>query len=299
MITLPKPGPSLRDPRTCGEDLFANAERVLDLAPGICDGCSDYHIRSVLHRTSGIPKGIAIDRKELAAILTTLVLERASSPLEFFIAGAADTGILATCVHAVFLAGEKILEGTRFTVADRCRTPLALCAEFGKQHDIEVAVLACNFLHDQLDVSFDIAVLHSVMRFLSPPDQVLLLSKLGRCLKPGGRIVISQRLLDTGHRKQELGKRAEADRFVLDHFRKGRIATATPVEAIEAILSRSRDDANLRPGEMRDFAEFEAVVAAAGLTICSVENVQSTIRSGMAGSVNTRRLIAVLCPGMP
>lgn len=289
--------PSLEDDETCGEDLFLNAERVLQLAPALCDGCRDYHVRTVLHRTARFPKGIKVDRPQIIGGLQPLLAGRRGQPTTLLIAGAADTGILSTCAHAAAALGEDVLRNIRFVVADRCETPLVLCRAFAEEHRLECRTQRCDFMLQDLSNDFDIAVLHSILRFLLPENQVMLLAKLKQRLKPGGTIMVSHRVIGPDHHGEEKVKRGVADGTVLEHISQGRIRTTASLADIETLLQRSRDDRGIRPGELRSEAELKAIISAAGLAIEGVQHVSSEISVTPVTSMRTYRIIALLKAG--
>lgn len=297
MADLVKSNLSLRDIDICGEDLFVNAERVLRFAPTLCRGCQDYHIRTVLHRTARFPKGIKVDRPEIISTLQPLLQARSGQVLNLLIAGAADTGILSTCAHAAAKLGGDTLGNIHFVVADRCATPLALCAAYAEEHDLKLRTEVCDFLREDFADEFDIAVLHSVLRFLQPSDQVLLLTKLKQRMKPGGVILISHRLIGPDYHAKEKIKRSVADETLLEHIRQGRIQTVTSIAEIEALLLRSRDDSGIRPGELRSDNELKDIIADAGLSICKLQHVSSDVQVTPESEIRTCRVIALLTAG--
>src|SRR5262245_29063351 len=122
-----------RDRRPAGrfpEDLEANLRLAEALAPTHCAGCNGYHLARVRRRASA-PAPDALDRAEMVQALRDWLASRRPSPepVEILIAGSADTNLLATCAEAAADATPA-----RYTVVDRCRTPLALCEAFAQQH---------------------------------------------------------------------------------------------------------------------------------------------------------------------
>jgi hypothetical protein len=187
---------SLADPLTCGEDLLQNAARISELAPDHCVGCADYHIRSAAHRCTPIPMGIGFDRPELIELIRATIIEKktAAGDIDILIPGSADTGILATAAHAAAALGKGVLDRCRFTVIDRCPTPLILCGEFGEQYRLNVKTVDSDLFANTLDFIADIILVHSVFRFIARANQAAFLNRLGNWLKENGRLIISNRL---------------------------------------------------------------------------------------------------------
>ncbi len=94
--------------------------------------------------TSAVPSTAAhrsqngFDRPELIKLIKGILAEKAATAgsIDILIPGSADTGILATAAHAAAVLGQAVLDRCRFTVIDRCPTPLILCSEFGARHHL-------------------------------------------------------------------------------------------------------------------------------------------------------------------
>jgi hypothetical protein len=174
------------------EDLEANLRLAEALAPTYCAGCSGYHLARVRRRLKS-PAPDALDRSEMVQVLRDwLAAHRASpaEPVDILIAGSADTNLLATCAEAASDA-----EGVRYTVVDRCRTPLALCEAFARQHRLEVQTRQFDMGAPDEAFAADVIVVHSLLRFLPGSAHLAAMVALRRWLKPGGAIVFSHRLM--------------------------------------------------------------------------------------------------------
>ncbi len=269
--TVPLARPDLADPVTYGEDLAHNLKRTMAIAPKICAGCADYHIISVLKRLVG---KTVWERGARTALLDTLgplfaeFVER--DRLDVVIAACADTAVLSTCAHAAMLAGDATLAKTRFTVVDRCPTPLALCQEYGDRHGLQVQTDIVELLETPKDFPADLIVLHNFLPFVPEDQQRPLLRAFGRWLKVGGRLVIWNPVLapeDRGtNRSTERTRHADIRAMVED----GTIDIGEPRENLFARLERNVDDH--RPGEL-SFTEVDSLprlIASAGLETRSV-----------------------------
>jgi 2-polyprenyl-3-methyl-5-hydroxy-6-metoxy-1,4-benzoquinol methylase len=180
------------------EDVFANMARVSAIANRLCDGCADYHVGYVCRRATSPDFSILSDRTEIIEMIGRELGSRAETngPIDILIAGASDTGLLATAAMGAAAAGPEIAARARFTVIDRCGTPLELCRAYAAQAKLNLNVAKVDLTKAEADFSADLICVHSVFRFLSPDIHVTVLQRLARWLKPQGRIVFSQRLTE-------------------------------------------------------------------------------------------------------
>lgn len=247
---------SLSDPVTCGEDLDLNRSLVAGLAARFCADCQGYH-ESFVGRRRFDAGSINSDRRELSAIIAELArrFEGSGEGPRIVIAGAADTGVLATVAHGVIRAGEVTLASSRFTVVDLCRTPLELCEAFGRRHRLDLSTQIRDLAQDGAPLAADIIVVHSLIRFLPPDQTVPVLRRLGGWLSPGGRIVLSVRLVrpDESVRMRELlGVRGREPRRSRAEFAEFDDLVATINEArmpIIAMHSHVREDEVADPNQ--------------------------------------------------
>lgn len=174
------------------EDLEANLRLAEALAPTHCAGCNGYHLARARRRlTSQAPD--ALDRADMVRLLRGLAANPEISPAEPFdilIAGSADTNLLATCAEAV-----SDVARARYTILDRCRTPLALCDAFARQHRLDVRTRPVDMSAPDGVFAADAIVVHSLLRFLPQRTHLASMRALGRWLKPGGAIIFSHRLM--------------------------------------------------------------------------------------------------------
>jgi hypothetical protein len=181
-----------RPPRRLSEDLAANLRLAEALAPTHCAGCGGYHLARVRRRlTSGTPD--ALDRDEMVRLLRAWAVDRspsATGPLEVAIVGSADTNLLAIAAEAVSDLGPA-----RYTVLDRCRTPLALCEAFARQHCLEIVARPFDMGAPEDAFPADAIIVHSLLRFLPQPVHLASMAAMKRWLKPGGTILFSHRLV--------------------------------------------------------------------------------------------------------
>lgn len=170
------------------EDLAGNLRLVEALAPIHCKSCSGYHLARARKRLAA-PE--ALDRAEIVDLIRGRVAERRTAdPFDVLIAGSADTNLLATAAEAV--SGSV---RARYSVIDHCRTPLAVCEAFARDHGLELRTHQVDMGAPTQTFAADLVVVHSLLRFLPRPAHLRNLLALRHWLKPGGAIVFSHRLV--------------------------------------------------------------------------------------------------------
>ncbi len=249
------------------EDIVGNFLLAADLAPQLCPGCASYHLqytmrRAVRHLAYG--KGEhALDRQEIVALLARLLVARESNdrvPIEVTIAGSVDTGLLAMAAESAGSAG--LVERVRFTVLDRCPTPLVLCAAFARRHGLTVAVQSADLLGRDRPGAADIVFLHGVFRFVSRELQVDLLNRLMGWLRPGGKLIFSMGLRATVETGGE-AKFAAFNELFRREVQSGRLPFDRPVDAFLAGLAPESS----RSGDLPTGEAVRSLFAAADVAV--------------------------------
>lgn len=291
-------GTTLLDPHNCGENLKRNAARVFALASEYCTDCADFHVRSAAHRCAEPPR-IILDRPELIRLLQRLVGEAAAcggDPVDIIIPGSADTAILATAAHAAASLGDEIFARCRFTVLDRCQTPLIVCGEFAAEHGLRFAARHAD-LAAAADVSADIVVLHSTFRFIPHYEQAAMLDRFGSWLRPHGRLVFSNRILladEAAEAAAEIRLRTIKNRAVADALAQGGLTVPVAAQDIMRHLERAMTDWEGLPGEFRSLGEVLALFGRTQLTPLSVEELSWDLTIAAGELIQRKRVLAVL-----
>jgi hypothetical protein len=290
--------PPLLDPVTCGEDLAQLASRMTEIAPDHCAGCSEYHIRFAVTRcVSPFDKSVAVDRALIIRHIREVLSKRAGlspDPLSILIVGASDTGVLATCAHAAATLGSSLLSRCRFTVLDRCPSPLLLCSEFADRHGLRLRTVEADLANLGENFPADLIICHSSLRFRERRGQIGLLKKIDSWLAPLGRIILSQSLRPKGeaHLGREVSKLESSLALAKDAVASGRIKMAPRAAPLLNNLAAS-DDRVQRPGDLGSVEELRHLVREAGLREHSMEVVAHSFPS--AGRDFTRlRAVAIL-----
>jgi hypothetical protein len=267
----------LSDPVSCGEDLAYNARRAMELAPLYCGDCEDYHYLSPARRLAAGPgkAGIEADRPRLFQLIADHVIAQgkvSGEAIDVVIAGSNDTGLLSTCAHAALSATSDASSRVRFTVLDRCQTPLLLCAEYAARHGIVLKADAVDLVETENRYPADILLHHSLLRFLPLDRRVAVLRKFAGWLKPGGRIIFSTSIKPSVLKDAEFSRRARKLELVREKIEAGVLTITEPLEAFN-----DRVDRLLRSAEgMTEFEDPDMVrelFSTAGMTIISFEEI--------------------------
>lgn len=184
--------PAIRAASRFPEDLEANLRLAEMLAPTHCAGCNGYHLARARRRLKALSSD-ALDRNETVRLLQHCIARPTTGRVDILIAGAGDTNLLATCADAV-----ADVTRARYTVLDRCRTPLALCEAFGRRHGLDVETGQIDMSSPAGVFAADVIVVHSLLRFLPQSAHLGAMRALRRWLKAEGAIIFSHRLIGPG-----------------------------------------------------------------------------------------------------
>ena len=298
------PTNALLDSSSCGEDLLHNANRMAELAPLHCVDCADYHIRRSVQRASGVPLSIVHDRARIISLITGFLAAlppEGRNLVNIVIPGSADTGILATCAHAAAISGPAMLSRCKFTVVDRCRTPLMLCREFAGRYAIKLETCEGDISDPALSFTADLVVVHSLFRFIEPAGQVNLLKTFGNWLSPGGRIIFSIAIRGGGAAdiQTDIRKHEFVNRLVGQMVTENQLNIRESRHDFAARLTRSMRSGFARPGELRSPEEAGILFEKAGLTALSDELIIQKIELDAGHAIERHRLLAVLGVTVP
>jgi SAM-dependent methyltransferase len=202
-----------------GEDLTENLRLTEKLAPLHCGSCDGYHLERARQRFAA--NGLQpLDQPELTDIIQDILAKapnKSHGKPGILIAGIADTNLLSICCTAA----ERVSPGTArhidFTVIDKCGTPLHLCEAYARRNQLHLATRAMDLSTGSLNIEADIILSHSLLRFMSEERHRQTMESFGRCLRPGGIIVYSQRLFvessGRGYNKSEYGDAENLERL--------------------------------------------------------------------------------------
>ncbi|MEX0853991.1 MAG: hypothetical protein WD036_12025 [Bauldia sp.] len=283
--------PGVSDPATFGEDLAGNFRDVVGIAARHCRDCADYHIAFCGRRVANPAAGISVDRGRIISIVAGLLAAKAShgDAIDVLIVGSADTGLLATAARAAFLAGPEVAGRVRYTVLDRCGTPLELCAAYGPRNGLDVSTHLVEVPDTDLSAAADVIVVHSLFRAVAKARHGALLALLARWLKADGRLVFSQSLRSAG----EPPRRPQMVATLMDMIESGGLSLPEPYDVFIARLGRHVAAESVALSEYGTKGEMLALFAASPFTAIDVEEMGREATVG-GSVVRRRRLIAVL-----
>ncbi|MGV8839151.1 MAG: class I SAM-dependent methyltransferase [Bauldia sp.] len=255
-----------RYPFPTSEDLPGLARLAYDLAGHHCTACRDYHVMWPYLRSRGLHGGGPEHRfAEQRATYAAAAADRAA--VRWLLAGSADAGQLA-------LVGEVAArDGSvrhAITIVDRCGTPLGVARRHAAASGLDLETVHGDLLGFAAPAAFDVVSMHHVVNFFPEelrlpflrqaatwlaPDGCLLIAV--NCTAPGATATLSEAL----RRWREAGLREDAASGAFD-----------PPEDIDNFVGRLD---TMRAGKSKgrsghDRAYYEALVAAAGLTVSDV-----------------------------
>ncbi|MEQ8356867.1 MAG: class I SAM-dependent methyltransferase [Kiloniellaceae bacterium] len=126
------------------------------------------------------------------------------------VSGAADFAMLEVA-HGAFGGAAK---APRFTVTDRCATPLALSRWYAEQAGFDIEARAADIFSFSDDAGFDAIVTHSFLGNFPPHLRPRLLAGWRGLLRPGGRLLTVNRIRGGAAPAETVFSTAEADAFV-------------------------------------------------------------------------------------
>ena len=109
---------------------------------------------------------------------------------QVLIAGGADYGMLALASAACRAAGTR----AEFCMIDWCETPLRLARWYAERESLTLRTTRRDLLDAGEEASCDAACTHALLGHFPPARRPQLLASLHRALRPGGFLVMAQRL---------------------------------------------------------------------------------------------------------
>jgi SAM-dependent methyltransferase len=159
------------------EDLLGMAAQAYALADQFCGTCKNYHALWPYHRLA-----LGSGQGGLTAIEHAIAGQIQAGARRVLVAGAADTGLLATVARAA--AGCDI----EMAVVDRCPTPVELCRRFAERWSLPVTTTVADIAY--LDGGdFDLVYASSILPFVPAERRASTIAGMHRALKPGGHLL--------------------------------------------------------------------------------------------------------------
>jgi SAM-dependent methyltransferase len=252
------------------EPLAASAPLALDWAESHCQGCRAYHGLWQYRRLIGGVVALDADGPIYQAVLAALAREEGLRRV--LIAAAADYAVQAIVRDAFRGIGEEE-SAAQITVVDRCATPLLVNAWLAQRRGGSIVTRQGNLLDVALGDRYDIVLSHSLFHWFSPQERCRLTERWFEALRPGGRVLLSNRvrpfneqgLPDTESLSAALVRELEgaSDRLPADALPRLLALAPEMHRKNEHHLARSIDEVT-RPFEAAGF-EIEAVMVAEDL----------------------------------
>lgn len=247
------------------EPLRRLARFTFDWAPALCDpahGCTDYHrawsTLRLLDLEGAIPAGWPFLQRELRA------LAGRDGHLRVLVSGAADTGLPAVVASALPADDTATL-----VLTDRCETTLAQNRLFARHlgrsfetHRCDAREIACD--------PVDAVVAHSFLIFFPPAMQAEVLAAWARVLKPGGLLLMSNRLARApGERRAERDPSGVPAR--LDTLRERAPSLGWVGEDLDALLEVARQFWTRPPMQVLTEDGLRGMLDAAGFDLLRID----------------------------
>lgn len=121
---------------------------------------------------------------------TLLGLTRAAESSRVLISGSADYSMPALAISAYQSEGAAL----QLTVVDRCETPLALSRWYAKRREAAIITRCRDILDDDAPEPVDVVFTNSFLGSFDPASRPRLMAAWRRLLRPGGKLVFTNRL---------------------------------------------------------------------------------------------------------
>jgi SAM-dependent methyltransferase len=194
------------------------------------------------------------------------------------ISGSADDGMLRMIADS----SAGWLPAMEFTVIDRCATPLRLCERFAERRRLRLTTIQRNILDAAPAAMFDAILTHGFLGYFTAAELPVLLLRWRSLLRPGGRLVMVQRI-----REQYAGDRvrftpAEAAAFIASVERLSAPYTAELGADDLPTLAR-RYVANMDAWSVRSAQGLRRTIEANGFRLLRFERSEAQRASAITG----------------
>lgn len=170
-----------------GEDLGRLARLAYDTSATRCQGCRDYHTMWPYLRSRGLT-GAGPEHNLPLQLELLLRAAGQRDTVRWLVAGAADAGLFALVSRAAATLGSA---RHAVTVVDRCETPLALSRAHAASISADVETVQSDLLDLRRDASFDVVLMHQLLKYFSGAERLALLRHAYDWLAPGGALCMS------------------------------------------------------------------------------------------------------------
>jgi SAM-dependent methyltransferase len=269
------------------EDIPLLAREAFELANRECGTCRNTHALWPYIRLSRASIGVEMEGSRLEPLMTGLF---ASGRRKLLVAGAADTSLLALGARAGSNYGVEIV------VLDRCNTPLEMCRRLGSRSALSVETIRQDLRDFTIHDRFDVILLHHTLQFVSANDQIDILLKLARALRPNGRLVhlfnVSRPISGILVAEQ---RKKYAD-WVIEELDHKNVPLPEPRDAFRARLTAHAKNRERHTGAFADPSDVKNLMQATGLKIESSVTIEPDVTPPyreFLSKLNIRRFVEV------
>lgn len=225
------------------EPLGRSAPLAWSIAPNMCQddpetggNCSVFHGTWQYLRLLKIIHSISSDRDFLLEAFANLA-RQGSGYQRILIAGAADYAMLSYLAAA--FRNEAAIP--KITVLDICPTPLFLNRWYAREISLPIRVCHANIFDFEARRPFDLLCTHSFMWHVAPHRRTDLIAKWRHLVRPGGKLITSQRVLSGSANQGASWSSGEAAK-IRDHVleavsRHSHLSAGLPAGLVKAVVA--------------------------------------------------------------
>jgi SAM-dependent methyltransferase len=225
------------------------------------ESCAWYHGFWLFMRLLGIAKTSGGHVDFLATELSKAA--RSATFMRVLITGAADYSMAGCALSAYRREGAEL----GLSMVDRCDTPLALTRWYGARHGASVKTYCADILDFESPQKFDLVMTNSFLGYFEPPARAKLFARWAGLLRPGGRLLITNRIRPgVGH--SPVGFTAhQASAFTDAVRREASRLPAPPLEPGELARMAQAYAGRFRSVPLRSTAEIVALLEGNGFVV--------------------------------
>jgi SAM-dependent methyltransferase len=237
------------------------------------ESCAWYHGFWQFMRLMGIAKTSGGHVDFLAKELR--VAARSGRFAHLLIAGAADYSMAACALWAYRLEGAEL----GLSMVDRCDTPLALARWYGARCGASMKTHCADILDFESPQKFDVVMTNSFLGYFDPPARAKLFARWANLLRPGGRLLLTNRIRPgTGH--VPVGFTPDEARAFADTVRREAARLPTPTLEPDELVRMAQAYADrFRSVPLHSSAEIVALIEANGFRIERLDTATATGRA--------------------
>ena len=244
------------------EPLAESAPLARQLAKQHCQGCDWYHGAWQYLRLAGVTASFDACKPFLQRVLSDLA---ARSGFErILISGSADYAMLATILGAWNGAARE----PTVSMVDLCRTPLELNAWYATRRCFPLSVYHADIREFRADETFDLVCTHSFLGLFDAVGRQRVVESWGRCLRPGGVVVTTQRVRPDAVEDQVGYDAQQVQTFVTKAEKRAQIMGDLPGLSADALAPLARTYAEHKQSHViRSTGELQTLFEANGFVI--------------------------------